>query len=246
MLLAKELLLQREKSNYTASFCIINEDLQKLSKRLVCLSPSEYAYYQNLRFDKRKHSYLLGRIAAKEAVMALSDKKLNYKNFFVDFGVFQFPVVKNTAQNIQVSISHCDDYGVSLAFPEDHPLGIDMEKIDHDKAHIIDTTLTSHEKKCIKANFVDVAEGNTVFWTIKESLSKIIKTGFTTDPEVFEIKSIKKSGNQFICDFKNFYQYKSVSYTANNYACTVVLPKKTSLDCHNIWLSFESVVRSKN
>ena len=239
MILGKKLLLEREKERYQAGFSIVGENLEQLSEKTNLLHPEEAAYYRSLQFDKRKISYLLGRISAKEAVKIISSKELDYQRILVKSGVFQFPVVKHTDQNIQVSISHCDNLGVSLAFPEEHPLGVDIERIDYDKADIIATTLTNKEKAFVRSYFVKIPIGYTVLWTIKESLSKIIKTGFTTSPEIFEIKSVKKTGNQVICDFENFFQYKSISYILNNYVCSVAVPKKTEVDLSELWNSLK-------
>ena len=239
MIIGKKLLLAREKEHFHAGFGIVGENLEQLSKKTHLLHPEEAAYYKSLQFDKRKTSYLLGRISAKEAVKVISKKELEYQRILVKAGVFQFPVVKNTDQNIQVSISHTDHLGVSVAFPEEHPLGIDIERIDYEKADVIATTLTNKEKAFVRSYFVKIPIGYTVLWTIKESLSKIIKTGFTSSPEIFEIKSVKKTGNQVICDFENFFQYKSISYILNNHVCSMAVPRKTEVDCSELWNSLK-------
>lgn len=118
--------LKREDANFKASFCVVNEALSELVKQTSILHPEEKAYYKTLKFDRRKKSYLLGRIAAKQAVFKLLDNKL-INSFSIAFGVFYFPVIKHVEnKNIQVSITHCDSIGIALAYSEEHPLGIDV------------------------------------------------------------------------------------------------------------------------
>lgn len=246
MIITEIILLKRKETDFRSGFCLIRQNLNDLKNNLQLLNTVEYDYYQSLKFEKRQKSYLLGRISAKQAVMKLSAGQSDPKSFYIDSGVFQFPVVKNNNQNIQVSISHCDDYGISLAFPEDHPMGVDMEYIDKSKADVIDLTLTEKEKELIKSSFNHTYEGNTIFWTVKEALSKIIKTGFTTDPKIFEIKSTAINEDFIVCEFEHFFQYKSISYSLQDYVITIVLPKNTVIDSNQLTAIFRSVEQNKH
>lgn len=58
-------------------------------------------------------------------------------------------------QNIQVSISHCDAIGFSTAFPEAHPMGIDVEKISPDRTDVILSQITPTEQSLLKNNRLD-------------------------------------------------------------------------------------------
>lgn len=241
MMIVNKILLERKKKDYTASLCILQEDLTELHKRIHILHSNEYFYFKNLQFDKRKQSYLLGRVSAKEAVKLLLKKDQDYKDFFIDFGIFQFPVVKGIQENIQVSISHCNNYGASLAFPEDHPMGIDIEKVDVNQVKTIESSSTHKEKEHIKSHFINIADGYTTLWTIKEALSKVIKTGFTIDPKILEIKSISKTNNTYTSEFEYFNQYKAISFIVNSYAFTIVLPRNTSIDLDPIFNSLKGI-----
>ncbi|WP_315823364.1 hypothetical protein [Paraflavitalea speifideaquila] len=115
--------LQRTDSSYTAHYSIVNESLAALTPYLCLLHDRERNYYEALKVDLRRSSYLLGRLAAKTAVSTASGKQVtDMAAFYIGFGVFKFPVVKHCFHsNMQVSISHCDDIGIALAFPEEHP-----------------------------------------------------------------------------------------------------------------------------
>lgn len=231
-----EVLLKRENANFKAGFCAINKDLFELIKEIAILHPEELAYYETLKFDRRKKSYLLGRIAAKQAVLELPYNDNAIDSFSIQFGVFQFPVVKYLQnQNIQVSITHCDNLGIALAFPEEHPLAIDIEKIDDRNIKTMKSLIGDQEYDLISSCSLEMSIGSVLTWTIKEALSKLLKTGFTVDFKILEINSLEKTGSIYTATFKSFYQYKAVLCKIGNYMCSIVLPKNTSCDLSVFW-----------
>lgn len=237
--------LKREKKDFQAAFSIINGSLPDLLKNSSLLHPNEQAYYDTLKYDKRRLSYLLGRIAAKKAIAELVGD--DGQSVFIDFGIFQFPVVKSTKNfNIQVSISHCDHIGIVLAFPEEHPLGIDIEKIQEDPVVAMKEQLTDAELDLISACQIQPAIGCTVVWTVKEAISKIFKTGLTIDFKMLEIQSLKKEGSVYLTSFKHCVQYKAVSYHSDNYICSIVLPKHTIADLEQFRDAFSNTVIEKD
>ncbi|TCN57658.1 4'-phosphopantetheinyl transferase [Flavobacterium circumlabens] len=222
--------LRRNGKNFEAGYCFIKGELNSLLKYHDLLSNSEQSYYDELKFERRKASYLLGRITAKNAVCELSQADI--KSVSIEFGIFHFPVVKkHPAQNIQVSISHCGDIGIALAFPEEHPMGIDIEKISFDKVSTMKTTMSLNEIELIDLHpDLTLATGCTIIWTAKESLAKIFRTGLTIDFKVLEIDSIEKIKSCYVSHFRNVSQYKAISFHLNEYICSLVIPKKTTID----------------
>ena len=220
---------------------MIKENLFGLSKYFTVLHPNERAYLDALRFDRRKASYLIGRVAAKYAISSIQEG-VAMNAVFIDSGIFQFPVVKSKLlSNVQVSISHCYDLGVALAFPEEHPLAIDIEKVDASQKEAFESQLTDDELRLIAQVEPDPLIGGVTVWTIKEALSKILKTGFMIDFKVLEIQSLKKSGHCYTSEFIHCGQYKAVSCRYGNYICSVILPKHTTCDLSDFWLSFKEV-----
>lgn len=67
---------------------------------------------------------------------------------------------------------------------------------------------------CSTTNTLKVAY--TLLWNIKESLSKIIKTGLMIDFKILELESIELENGYHVGYFKNFPQYKSVSLIINS------------------------------
>ena len=233
--------LKRTSKSFVAGFCILKAELPDLIEQYALLHNDELEYYKSLAFDRRRTSYLLGRIAAKKAIGELIGEEHTH-SVFIDIGIFQFPVVKMTADlNIQVSISHCDDIGVALAFPEEHPLGIDIEKIDSGRLDAMKSMISDDELTLLSGCDLSLLTGCTIIWSVKESLSKILRTGFTIDSKLMEIQSIEKSGMQYNCTFRYFSQYKAVSGQSGNYVYSMVLPKNTTAGLVDFLRAFKQI-----
>lgn len=243
----------RDHSIYIDEFSLIRPD-NKYKATLCCcffshwadyeeiiqyLHPLEYDYYNSLEFEKRIKSYLMGRFVAKQAVSALTGKD-NLKNIFIQSGIFNQPIVVSNMQNIQVSITHCNDFGAALAFPEAHPMGIDIEKISVNKRGVLAGQVTDFEKKRIRFLPTPYDLSLTLLWTAKEALSKVLKTGLMTPFDVFEVSKIEFYDNYILCYYKNFAQYKVISFTIAEYMCSIVHPSKTKMyfDIHSLKANF--------
>lgn len=236
-----QIILKRQEGDFRAAFCLIRGDLPFLENHLAVLHSTESAHYESLKFERRKQSYLLGRIAAKTAVSALLEIN-NPASFNIGFGIFHFPVVKGLNENTQVSISHCDDIGIALAFPEEHPLGLDIEKINDQRLEAIKSQLSDEEKALLEGCPVPAITGFTLAWTIKEALSKVLRTGLTADFKILEINSIKSSVQEYTSTFRYYDQYKAISQHSNDYACSIILPRKTSADLAPFFDCFSKTV----
>lgn len=187
--------LKRKNSSYTAGFAILQEELSELLGSKNILHTEELTHFDTLKFDRRRASYLLGRISAKQAlseILPVATTSMN--SYAIGTGVFQFPIVQHLPYTgFQVSISHCDTIGVALAYPEAHPLGIDIEKIDAKKVEPMISMLTKNEIALAKSYLGDLPSAYTLLWTVKESLSKILKTGLMLDFRFLEIDSLTHS-----------------------------------------------------
>ena len=221
--------LIRPENIFKATFCCSYfSSLADYKEIIKYLHPQEHNYYNTLKHEKRIRSYLMGRFVAKKAVAALSGKE-NLTNIYIQPGIFTQPIVVSDKQNIQVSITHCDDFGAGLAFPEAHPMGIDLEKISHDKRYVLERQITKAEKELISSCPFSYMAGLTLLWTVKEALSKVLKTGLMTPFEVFEISKIELYDEYAICYYQNFTQYKAISFTVYRYMCSIVHPLKTKI-----------------
>ncbi|GAX59129.1 phosphopantetheinyl transferase [Candidatus Scalindua japonica] len=191
------------------------------------LHPEELDYFSGLKYERRKLSYLLGRYAAKVAASDyLNDKKLTKIEIFS--GLFNQPVVRHLSFDTpDVTISHCDDIAVAIAFSPCKIMGLDIEYIAEEKLSVFETQLTESEKHMTSKEFDTVAAGAVCIWTIKEALSKAIKCGFTVPFKILELKKITPvNDSAYLSEFKNFKQYKSISVIFYPYILSIVLPCK--------------------
>ncbi|UPK72544.1 4'-phosphopantetheinyl transferase family protein [Chitinophaga filiformis] len=238
--------LTREHSIHTAGFCILHTALEQLMQQLHLLHPEERSYYETLKFDKRRESYLLGRISAKKAIGALSSFE-DLGKIAIEAGVFQFPVVKYAVtHNLQVCITHCDGLGIALSYPEVHPLGIDLERADKAGTGAIREQLTARELALADTLPLPADVAFTMLWTMKEALSKILRTGLTMDLKLLEIRSLEKEGDVYTGHFSHLIQYKAISCHAGAHVCSVVVPGKTSPDLAQFWQFFRETVSFKD
>lgn len=173
----------------------------------------------------------MGRYAAKKALSLLTYEEPGDIN--IDHGVFNHPLVGSSraAGRLEISITHCCDMGAALAFPAAHPMGIDMEIIDADKIPVIEGQLTSNEMEMLRdfETSSGYASLITAAWTIKESLSKIFRTGLMTPFYVYEIAKIESDNSIYTSYFKNFGQYKALSFLVHGYICSIACPKNSEL-----------------
>lgn len=220
--------LIRSEHAFRAAFCFSffssRDNYEDLIK---CLSTEERDYFNTLSFEKRINSYLLGRYVAKQAVAVLTGED-RLSNIIIQKGIFTQPIVV-TDKNIQVSITHCNNLGAAIAFPEAHPMGIDIEEINENKRNILEAQITKFEKE--KVNFIPITYDMwlTLLWTAKEALSKVLKTGLMTPFEIYEIYKYELYDNFIICYYRNFPQYKVISFNIGSYMCSIVYPLKSQL-----------------
>jgi phosphopantetheinyl transferase len=194
------------------------------------LHPRETAYYHTLKSEKRKRSYLVGRYAAKKAVAAFV-QETDPRRILIQQGIFNQPIATcEDARNVQVSITHCDGLGAAIAFPEAHPMGIDLERIKPGKREAIESQMTKAEREGITALSFPYDMLLTLAWTAKEALSKVLKTGLTTPFTIFAMSEIKVQNDCFTGSFENFPQYKALSFETDGYVCSIVCPKKTGIE----------------
>lgn len=196
------------------------------------LHAEELKYFQSLTALKRKKDFLLGRYAAKRALLELAPG-LGMVWIHIQPGVFQQPVVNaNGYEHLSVCITHSGHHAAAIAFPTGHPVGIDMEW--HEDAHIetLSTQVSQQELPLDSSQFKiqTEVERYTRVWTVKEALSKILKCGLTTPFSIFEITpdSVKETGI-WTGGFENFHQYRFISIASSNTSFAIVHPGRTKV-----------------
>ena len=101
-------------------------------------------------------------------------------------------------------------------------MGIDIETKTKSDSEFLETYLTESEKKMIKES--DGVLSKEVFFSAKESLSKILKTGLTSPLEIYEISKVDMDHDNISLFYKNFTQYKSTVVLVNDEIRSVTFP----------------------
>ncbi|MBR4591624.1 MAG: 4'-phosphopantetheinyl transferase superfamily protein [Elusimicrobiaceae bacterium] len=161
-------------SNNPMSYELEVIDLTNLPPADGILSPQEQAYYQTLRFPKRRTEWLGGRFALKRLVarvLGLTDLRQ------VEVLPQESGKPKLLAQakptSLAYSITHSHGFAVAAVSTDGQFLGIDLEKIEH-------------RLNAWKTDFFhpDELTGDgddflTALWTQKEALVKLLGTGLS-------------------------------------------------------------------
>jgi 4'-phosphopantetheinyl transferase len=194
------------------------------------LHPNELIYFRKLEFPLRKTSFLLGRHAAKKALAAFLQES-DATQIEISIGAFNQPVVKyRSAETPELTIAHCRNAAVAIAFQSGHPMGVDLEYIEGNKSQVLESQFTSPELQRLKLMPEPDEDSYYFLWTVKEALSKALKCGLTIPFDVLEVEKIVQNGTHaYISSFKNFSQYQSFSWIEYRHVLSIALPKNTHL-----------------
>ncbi|PTX97237.1 hypothetical protein DB346_19695 [Verrucomicrobia bacterium LW23] len=227
------------------------------------LSPYELAGYNNCGIEKRRMDYLLGRLAAKlaiytllqepESALAATDDELpvlsKLRSIEIAMGAFTQPLARAPqAGDISPAVcyTHSDGVAVAIAFPDGHPLGVDLEIVTERRLKVLKTQISEGELTDVfipkNGHHVPTElDAYTQGWCAKESLSKVLRCGLTVPFEVLALKNTHLLPSSTVPmmggEFKNFTQYRFESFSAGRFAVSIVLPRRTSAAWPVEWLS---------
>ena len=192
------------------------------------LGPIERRTFDAFEYERRRTSYLLGRCAAKAALSALAAPVgVEAHTLDVVAGCFQQPVIRGAwPLPLGVSISHAMTVAYAVAFPDEHPMAIDVEEIDAARAEVMKTQLTPREIDALRT-LGDSVTLTVVAWTAKEALSKALRCGMTVPFDLLEVHQLCGESDTFTGTFPSFAQYRFESRVRDGAVVTLVLPKKT-------------------
>lgn len=213
------------------SLCIykINEvnEYQKINQYL---TEEEKKYTENLKFEKRLYSYLIGRYTAKRAIADFCNIG-SLDSIEIKQGVFYQPYISSKGLNdVDISLTHCNHIGGAVAFSKSIMMGIDIEQVLTKNIEVISTQCSKSEILMIKNIFKKEEVGLTINWCLKEAMSKAIKTGFAASIDMFEIKKIEQYEQCYIAEYEKFGQYRSIAVNFDEYICAITIPKEIMSD----------------
>ncbi|MDR1183776.1 MAG: 4'-phosphopantetheinyl transferase superfamily protein, partial [Coriobacteriales bacterium] len=149
--------------------------------------------------SKQHREYLTSRIALKDAVRTFVQRNSGDSNELLyplevfcahdengKPSVYGRPGVGDGIKDIQVSLAHKGD--VAIAMAADHPVGIDLEKVEEKSEGFLELTFTEQERKLLAS--LKQPEGIARFWVAKEACAKKVGTGLGGNPKSFEVSAV--------------------------------------------------------
>ncbi len=203
-------------------------------------------FWQLAKVPARQLQWLLGRIAAKDAVRQWLAREtgaemLHPAAFIIENDEKGQPVVKNISGHSvlpKLSIAHSEDRAVALVDRE--TVGIDIERIaDRDTSFL--ETIATHQERELLADFPGSEHNGwiTRLWCAKEAAGKLIGTGVDVAPQGFEATDIDTSGAITILhhrgDRSMLVYTKQVSGFIIGYTSEALSPSKVHQRGQRVW-----------
>lgn len=152
---------------------------------------TEKKHHQKLLPNKRK-SWMVSRVAVKDAVRNLLKKEKDYACFPITFEIASDELGKpyligDSTKDIHISLAHKGKDAVGIA-RSGKAVGIDMEIIEERSSGFYDLVFTANELVLLKDR--NQGEWTTRFWVAKEAYGKFVGTGLKGNPKKNEVEKI--------------------------------------------------------
>ena len=187
--------------------------------KIESLSEKELKIYSKFTSRKRQQEFIAGRIACKKAFFKLTRGEKDYFEKFSSVSVLNnktgAPFIENS--DLFVTLSHSHEVAVAVIC--DHPIGVDIERINPRKISALKKMSSE-----IEPNFQNITS-LTVLWTLKESLGKALQTGIVKDFRYYDTKNFRLDNGLYRCDFKNFPSFSGTATTNKNFSIALVYPR---------------------
>lgn len=231
----QSLLLRHGAQEQRASFVVVEADALESPGALpeAMLSDAEQAQFAALRFAPKRHSFLLGRLAAKRALGALLTEP-DLRRIDIYNGVFGQPLVRHArAGGVDVTVSHSHGMAVALAFPAEWPIGIDLERVSAQSADTVlgELDASAAEQAWIDTGAADRVTACGVLWSAREALGKSMKIGLNCPLGILALGEIAAAGTAaWAGTYSYFPQSRCLSQTSGGRALSLAVPREITLD----------------
>lgn len=181
------------------------------------LTAADLDYIRKIKNPGRRYDCILGRFAAKNAASVLLGIKM--RDITIEKGVFDQPIVRNKKDSgIQVTISHIQNYGLSVSYTRELILGADMERSDHRAMEAV--YLSAYERRM--ADHMECSKA--VIWTAREALLKCLKAGIYFPQRLLELDSVRADGGTISGTYRYFRQYVFQAYDFGKRTVAIAYP----------------------
>ena len=211
------------------SFCFLeNQEKTPWERYLSHMSPNELTEFQKQKTEAAKSSFCFGKMTGKYAASTFLNRPLD--TIEIDHGVFGYPVLKPDPKGYCISIAHTETAGLAVCFPETCMMGVDLEKIDLRNLPVIESVLGDTEKGLGLNLQIQKLELFHILWSVREALSKAIRTGFLIPMELLEIQAINNLGNNLQLSFKHFKPFEAKVFLKSEHVFAFVYPTRVTVD----------------
>lgn len=221
--------LRRTGGTFHAALAWAREEEIDRDRALAFLHANERAYHDGLPAERRRRSFLLGRLAAKRAI-ALCPGGVKAAEVDIVSGIFSQPLVRGIVPApVGVSITHAGEIGCAVAFPEEHPMAVDLEQIDPQNVETMTGQLTADERRSSAALALSEPARCAALWSAREALSKVLKCGMTCAAHVLETAELVALADGVAGTYRHFGQYRFRCWIWDDTVLALTLPKNSAL-----------------
>lgn len=157
------------------------------------LGEEEKAYFDQLRFAKRRYEWLAGRMAMKDLILSVEPSLAHFEKHAIqilrsDNGAPFLQVLGLSNPVGQLSLSHSNNYVLCGFSKESSQLGMDLELIEERPKEFIQDFFTTEEVRFIDGTPPeDSALVSTLIWSAKEAILKALSIGLRVDTRSIEV-----------------------------------------------------------
>ncbi len=161
-------------------------DLSTGQVPLELLTPAEQKYFEQLKAEKRRHDWLLGRWTGKRLMQAVIGKGIPLNAIEILPAEDGAPMVRVQASQGRgpwmLSISHSHDCGFCGGVEGDVPLGVDIERVEARTEGFARDYFVGEELALVETTPREGRDGIvTAIWSAKEAALKAIRVGLLLD-----------------------------------------------------------------
>ncbi|XP_018401186.1 PREDICTED: L-aminoadipate-semialdehyde dehydrogenase-phosphopantetheinyl transferase [Cyphomyrmex costatus] len=222
--------------------------VQVLEEATSCLQNDEREKLQNFVFRKDIRASLIGRLLMRKFVNEYTDIPYNRITFIRDENYK--PVLKDKSVIIDFNVSHHGSYTVLAGEVKNVKVGVDIMVLDYNKDRNLTHFFRLMKRQFSEAEWEEIRSGKSnaeqlyMFnrhWALKESYTKAIGTGVSTDLRTLDFRTNSKLTEDsiitdtvlFINGIKQNWLFEE-SLLDSQHCVTVALQKNdNSLQLHN-------------
>ncbi len=206
------------------------EEIESLANRY--LHTQEQQIRLAFEFPQRRDSFTIGRLAAKLALECHLDD-VSPNDVAIGSGVFHQPIIMGASVRcceLGVSISHSDQICVAVIHHKGHPIGVDVENLaEADVVPVLSDVNARLRQHFFKLSLNEY-EAASILWVGRESLGKVLTTGMTVPPKLYEPSSVSEVGAGFKLSYKTFTQYQTQVMAIDKAWLAMTFPAQTKID----------------